>query len=398
MDLGEASAPQNQNGHAKNSSNGGVVHVGADQQQHHNGGPAVQVTPVLSSMNQRQPDAAYSFSMNGSAHPDSIRSESGLPPSEAGLPTNDPMDLTSLKESVDAALASFQAPDSLPTLSRGEEDKQAQLRAMYLAGFRAAQSLPSAPSREDLTSREPDSAASDPTSGPASGVTMLLPLGAGVIQVNPLAAATGASPSSTSTISTTKVSESSFDTSQLVSRRITRTSSSGSAAASPLQSPPSSPATTGSNPFPRKLMDMLKKEDSSVVAWLPSGDAFIVRDVDKFVADILPRYFRHTKLTSFQRQLNLYGFRRVTKGPDSGAYRHEMFHREFPDRCLQMKRTKQKGSASPLLRGRARSNSVTSDTASPLMTPEQSPVLHALEPAVLSQSAPTILTSAIMGR
>jgi hypothetical protein len=96
--------------------------------------------------------------------------------------------------------------------------------------------------------------------------------------------------------------------------------------------------------------------------------------------------------------LNLYGFRRVTKGPDAGAYRHEMFHRDNPDRCLQMKRTKQKGSASPLLRGRVRSNSVTSDTASPLMTPEHSPIMHAFEPAALSQSAPTVLSTSIMGR
>ena len=37
------------------------------------------------------------------------------------------------------------------------------------------------------------------------------------------------------------------------------------------------------------------------------------------------RYFRQSKLTSFQRQVNLYGFRRLTTGTDRGGYYHEMF-------------------------------------------------------------------------
>jgi hypothetical protein len=76
---------------------------------------------------------------------------------------------------------------------------------------------------------------------------------------------------------------------------------------SPMGGLPTTASNNISNPFPRKLYEMLTNEDSEIVSWLPSGHAFIVKNSEIFIDKILPKYFRHTKLTSFQRQLNLYG-------------------------------------------------------------------------------------------
>lgn len=101
-----------------------------------------------------------------------------------------------------------------------------------------------------------------------------------------------------------------------------------------------------STPFPEKLMEMLSREsltNSSIVSWLPHGRAFIVRKPKEFSEHIMHTYFRQTKITSFQRQLNLYGFRRLTQGPDAGAYYHEMFLRGRMQLAARMTRQKVKG-------------------------------------------------------
>lgn len=95
--------------------------------------------------------------------------------------------------------------------------------------------------------------------------------------------------------------------------------------------------------FPRKLYDLIESEPNELIEWSNRGDCFFIRDQDEFCAQVLSKYFRHTKLTSFQRQLNLYGFRRITKGPDTGAYSHPLFSRDDPSHVDTIKRVVRKG-------------------------------------------------------
>ena len=70
----------------------------------------------------------------------------------------------------------------------------------------------------------------------------------------------------------------------------------------------------------------------------PHGRCFVVHKPKEFVVEVMPTYFHQSKLTSFQRQLNLYGFTRITRGPDRGGYYHELFLRHKMFLCKTMVR------------------------------------------------------------
>lgn len=99
--------------------------------------------------------------------------------------------------------------------------------------------------------------------------------------------------------------------------------------------------------FPIKLHNILDQVEadglSHIIAWQPHGRCFVIHKPKEFADHVMPAYFRQTKLTSFQRQLNLYGFNRITRGNDSGGYYHELFLRGKQFLCKQMTRTKVKG-------------------------------------------------------
>lgn len=89
--------------------------------------------------------------------------------------------------------------------------------------------------------------------------------------------------------------------------------------------------------FPQRLMDILNDEEhSDVISWLPHGKGFIMYKKKKFAAQVLPKYFKQSKFTSFTRKLNRWGFVRVTRGPETGAYYHQFFQRGNLRLCMQM--------------------------------------------------------------
>jgi hypothetical protein len=92
------------------------------------------------------------------------------------------------------------------------------------------------------------------------------------------------------------------------------------------------------------LHEMATLGGENIVSWQPHGKAFRVHQPEVFASTVMPRYFKQqTKYKSFQRQLHLYGFRRINKGIDSGAYFHRMFIRNQRSLSLRMSYIKIKG-------------------------------------------------------
>ncbi len=100
-------------------------------------------------------------------------------------------------------------------------------------------------------------------------------------------------------------------------------------------------------PFPVKLHTMLEQIEKDglahVVSWQPHGRCFLVHEPKEFVKHVMPHYFKQTKIASFQRQLNLYGFCRLTGGLDKGGYYHEKFLRSNRSLAYDIHRIRIKG-------------------------------------------------------
>lgn len=65
------------------------------------------------------------------------------------------------------------------------------------------------------------------------------------------------------------------------------------------------------------------KKNSDIIEWTDNGNCFIVKNKDLFENEILPKYFKHKKFSSFVRQLNMYDFHKIRKEKEIPIFKHK---------------------------------------------------------------------------
>ncbi|XP_019186738.1 PREDICTED: heat stress transcription factor B-3 [Ipomoea nil] len=96
-----------------------------------------------------------------------------------------------------------------------------------------------------------------------------------------------------------------------------------------------------SSPPPFLLKTYMLVEDPAtddVISWNDDGTAFVVWQPAEFARDLLPTLFKHSNFSSFVRQLNTYGFRKVATS--RWEFSNEMFRKGERDLLCDIRRRK----------------------------------------------------------
>ncbi|KAI9269306.1 HSF-type DNA-binding-domain-containing protein [Phascolomyces articulosus] len=100
--------------------------------------------------------------------------------------------------------------------------------------------------------------------------------------------------------------------------------------------------------FIKKLYSMVNdKVHQDLISWGLTGESFIIYNSKNFSKRVLPEHFKHGNFSSFVRQLNMYGFRKINKasrgkhGTDQNEvweFMHPQFQRDRQDKLSEIKR------------------------------------------------------------
>ena len=102
-------------------------------------------------------------------------------------------------------------------------------------------------------------------------------------------------------------------------------------------------------PFLRKAHSLISSCPAEIGGWTADGCSFVVHDADKFAKTVIPTVYKHSNWSSFVRQLNFYGFRKVKSEALTSdcEFKHPFFVRGKPELIASIKKP-ESGELSPL--------------------------------------------------
>ena len=89
-----------------------------------------------------------------------------------------------------------------------------------------------------------------------------------------------------------------------------------------------------------KMMNWADGEDVTCVQWFEDGNSFVINHPVAFTRDVVSRFFKPTKFSSFTRKLYRWGFRQVNRniGPDDPIiFGNDFFQRDHKELLCKMK-------------------------------------------------------------